>query len=351
MTFHKGELSVSTFIPSKWNSSNIDEETELNDNSTFWYSSLLPVDKTLRSWNETENGSDDYSNDYDFFKDYTLSFHFFDSQNIYSTSEAFEKTIVVLTLIIGLLGFVGNIVTICMISFHKKFHTPTFVAIGCLSLPDTLNIIVIFLTKFSNLYDYVAIQDIVYKKRFWNMTFLFLWELIKNSSNSHIVYLSMIRYLLTIHPLESKIRLTASIVLACSVMIWIYSSLFLAFILIFILRYFNNYTKKYTVLRYTFDIIHVLWGLFSLCAIIIMHIKKMKVLKNSAVKNCVHRRMNVIIFIILSVFVCFQISSIFYYLSFLINISPTYRYNIYVIFGIMNYSCNPYILFFSSLIV
>ncbi|XP_062609704.1 melanocyte-stimulating hormone receptor-like [Saccostrea cucullata] len=361
MAFYEREVRVPTAEPSKWNSSHIDKETKLNYNSTFWYSLVSPVDQTLqRSLNERKDSSDEFSDIYDFFNVHNLTFHLFNSNAFSLTSEGFEKSTTVLALIIGILGFVGNIVTICTVSCYKKFHTPTFVAISCLALSDALNIIIIFLEKFLALFSYLYIQMSVYRGSFWYMVASFLPEAIVNCSSAHIVFLSIIRYLLVAQPLESKVRLTASIVLACSVMIWFYSSLFTAFILIMLFTILKYYPSQYRIMKLTFVIIRVVWGLFSLCAIVIIHIKKMKALKMSSVTNSIHRRMNVVISIILIVFVCYQISCMYIYISALfyfifgnsiLFMNLLYSYNIVVLLGLLNFSCNPYILFFASMIV
>ncbi|XP_062595255.1 type-1 angiotensin II receptor A-like [Saccostrea cucullata] len=219
-----------------------------------------------------------------------MSFHLFNSNAIEWTSEWFEKLTVVLVLIIGLLGFVGNVVTICTVLCHKKFHTPTFVAISCLALSDTLNIIKMFLDKFSNWNVYFYVQ-LKLERDFW-VIIISLMQTIEYCSNIYIVFLAMIRYLLTVQPLESKIRLTASIVMVCSIMIWLYASLFSAFIFVMIFFIFKNSPRQFEMRRLLIIIINILWELLSLCAIIIIHTKKMKALKNSSVRNNIYRRMN-----------------------------------------------------------
>ncbi|XP_062606070.1 uncharacterized protein LOC134267878 [Saccostrea cucullata] len=352
MGFYKTDISITTSEPSKLNASHIDEEAELNYKNIYW--SLF--DGTLqRSWKETEHGSSYY---HDFLKEFSVSFYLFSARAIGSTSEEFEKSTTVLALIILILGFVGNVVTICTVFCYKKFHTPTFVAIGCLAFFDMLNIISAMLDKFSTLFTYLEIQHLVFNRAFGSMMTYFLREVVLSCSSSQIVFLYMIRYLLTVHPLQSKIRLTPSIVLACSVMICIFLSLFSAFRLIIITTIIKDSLHLYKIIRLISGIIYTLLGLLSVCTIIIIHIKKEKAIKNSFVRNNIHRKMNVTISIILSVYICFQISVLINSSAFfaykLNNISETfllYTYYVALLFAFLNFSSNPYILFFASQIV
>ncbi|XP_062572720.1 trace amine-associated receptor 1-like [Saccostrea cucullata] len=219
------------------------EETDLKYKNIYW--SLF--DGTLqRSWKYTEHGSPNY---YDFLKEYSVSFYLFYARAIGLTSERFEKSTTVLVLIILILGFVGNIVTICTVLCFKKYHTPTFVAIGCLAFFDMLNIISATLDTFSTLVTYLEIQHLVFDRAFGSMIAYFLCDILLSCSCSQIVFLYMIRYLLTVHPLQSKIRLTPSIVLACSVMIFIFLSLFSAFRLIIITTVIKDLLHLYKIIR------------------------------------------------------------------------------------------------------
>ncbi|XP_062615304.1 neuromedin-U receptor 2-like [Saccostrea cucullata] len=352
MVLYNFEISATTSEHSMWDSSNMNGDTELNHNTTVWISGLFPLDRNPhRTWNETQS-------DFDFIKDFTLSFQLFNSYNIDLISYEFEKSVKISALIILILGFVGNVVTICTVLCYKKFHTPTFIAIGCLAFFDTLNIISGFLQHFSTLATYLHNQHVVFDRPFLVMTFYLLREIIFTCSCSYIVFLSMIRYLFIVHPLQSKIRLSASIVMAMSAMIWIFFSLFSAFKVILITTITKDLSFQNKIMHLNSLIMYTLCGLLSICAIIIIHIKKVKALKNSFVANNIHRRMNVTISIILSVFICFQISVLMHksaLFAFSFNFIPrtlvAYTSFLQFLLGTLNYSCNPYMLFFASQII
>lgn len=192
------------------------------------------------------------------------------------------------------------------------------------------------------------------------MVYSFLCLTVMNCSSAHMVFLAMIRYLLTVHPLESKIRLTVPIVIALCLMIWVYSFLFSAFIFKIISTSIKDFYDTYSLTGLTGMIIRLLWGSISICGIIIIHIKKMKALKNASVTNIIHKRMNVVISIILLIFVSYQISLMLRYIAdiafkyFIVlgipicSIIRQYLFSITTLFGLINYSCNSYILFFAS---
>ncbi|XP_062584023.1 somatostatin receptor type 5-like [Saccostrea cucullata] len=285
-------------------SSEMNQETAQYSNRTFLFSMLsLTNETTTKSWNKSKNVSDDLFHTNNFQNHSSFSFFLFNLKTIAETSEGYEKSITILTIIIGLLGFIGNIVTILKILCDKQFHTPTFIPIGCLALPDTLNIMIIFVRKFSNLVNYVQFQHDYKENIFEFLTYFFLTETFYSCSTGHILFLTLIRYLLIVHPLQSKMRLTVSIVMTCSVMIWIYSSLLTAFILIMITTIYKDPIDRSKMVITTLNFVSILRSLLAFCAIIIIHIKKVKALKMSSVTNNILRRMNVIICIILSVYV------------------------------------------------
>ncbi|XP_062619858.1 melanocyte-stimulating hormone receptor-like, partial [Saccostrea cucullata] len=190
------------------------------------------------------------------------------------TSEGFEKSTTILILTIGLLGFVGNIVTIIKISRDKRFHTPTYLAIRCLALPDTLNII----------------------------TFI-------------LILIAMIMMIME-----------------------------------------DSFDRIKTI-SYTLSFLSIFQGLIAISAIIIIHIKKVKALRMSSVTNTIRRRMNVIICIILSIYIFSRIPLLLFmcysfYVLFTGNLFSVifnmYIYNTSLLFGILNFSCNPYIIFLAS---
>ncbi|XP_062620051.1 olfactory receptor 1E16-like [Saccostrea cucullata] len=332
MASDERRLLGNTSIAAEWNSLKLYEDTIQNDISSFWH--YVPEEEiSEQSWNKTQNQSD-----------VSFKFFLFGSCSSKLTSEMFHKSIVLLGLIIGFLGLVGNVVTVFKILYDKKFHTPTFVVIGCIAFSDLLFIVFTFVLKFSNLPYYIFSQS-------YNgfITVRILYGTIFYSSVTHIVLLSVIRYLLIAYPLQSKIQLTPAVIVRCSLVVWVFSSLFSALISI-PLMVDSIKTLSMLLIRITYS------GL-CICAILTLHILKMKALRKSSIPTSVSRKMNVIILIILLVFICYQIAYIvFKSASIMLNIETismnyfVYITDVFFIIGNLNYSCNPYILFFASIL-
>ncbi|XP_062607158.1 type-1 angiotensin II receptor-like [Saccostrea cucullata] len=337
MASHKRRILGNTSNAAELHSWKFYEEMTQNNISSFW-SSVPEKEIIQQMWNETHNLSAEY--------DYThgavsFKFYMFDSYSSKLTSETLHQSFVILGLIIGCLGLVGNVVAIFKILCDEKFHTPTFVVIGCLAFSDLLFIVCMFLYRFSNFSMYISSQSFPVL-----ITMTILRETIFHSSVTHIVLLSVIRYLLIAYPLQSKIRLTPTVILGCSIVVWVFSSLFSALIS---LPSIEDYI--YARVR-TMFFIKITYSGLSVCAILTLHILKMKTLKKSSIPSSISRRMNVIIFIILFVFICYQVAYILFQFSiYLVTMSVyyfVYLHDIFFILVTLNYSCNPYILFFAS---
>ncbi|XP_062595349.1 kappa-type opioid receptor-like [Saccostrea cucullata] len=345
----------------RWNVSGFAEEKAAKEIHTVWYSSS--IEQTLQNrWNETSKFPADY-NYPNMPGTNSIKFYLFSSENSNLTSDGFDKCIVVLGLIIGFLGFIGNSATIFKILCDKKFHTPTYIAIACLAVPDLLNIINVCLSRFSNLPLYIRNKYISSECVLAFIIVYFLTETIYTSSSAHIVFLCLIRYLLTVHPLKAKIRLTRIMVIRCSIMIWIFCSLFSASILIMILgqgKFSTDEGRIRSIASFSTRI--AVSGLLSICAIVTIHMLKMKALKHSSTTKGINRKMHIIISIILLIFTCFQIFRI---TCFIVGLSKSfsfehsmfsgnhypYAHDIVFLLGLLNFACNPYLLFFASMIV
>ncbi|XP_062591075.1 uracil nucleotide/cysteinyl leukotriene receptor-like [Saccostrea cucullata] len=351
----------SSSIHLRSNVSGFAEEKAAKENHTVWYPSS--TEQTLQKlWNETSKFPVDYSCP-NMSGAVSFKFYLFSSEKSNLTSDGFDRCIVVLGLIIGFLGFVGNSATIFKILWDKKFHTPTFIALACLAVPDLLNIINVCLSRFSNLPLYIRNNYISPECVSAFIIVYFLYETIYTSSSAHIVFLCLIRYLLTVHPLKAKIRLTRIMVMRCSIMIWIFCSLFSASISIIISGHGKISTDEGKIRSIaSFSTRIAVSGLLSICAIVTIHILKMKALKHSSTTKGINRKMHIIISIILLIFTCFQIFRITCFISglsksfsfehsmFSENHYP-YVHDIVFLLVLLNFACNPYLLFFASMIV
>nr|XP_034308148.1 melanocyte-stimulating hormone receptor-like [Crassostrea gigas] len=245
-------------------------------------------------------------------------------------------------LFITCLGIVGNMVTVAKIVNSPALHTPTFAVIGCLALADFFSVIFFGLVYFTNVLKLV--NDRVFK--IFPHTFYF-------SSTSHVLLLCSVRYLLTVYPLQSRRYLTVTSMLLCSLSLWFMCSL------IAVVLYVSN----------GFACVHasIIRGLCSVIMLTIvssimvtLHLKKIKVMKRLFASNThqqARSNMNLVVTVIFIIFAAFHISMIvLYFYEFILVVQPrdvcndqVYKY-LFITTALttcLNYSCNPYILFWS----
>lgn len=308
---------------------------------------------TFTAWDMTE-GARVHDNNY---KTMTAIFQIFTLRHYPSLSSM--RILAIVTLVTGSLGVVGNIMTILIICRNKKLRTPTFAAIGCLAFPDLLMLIWCYFEWFTNFLRFIYHYNPIYYIICFiasRVTYL--------SCLGHIVLLCLVRYLITAHPLQSRIHLTTPVVILFSVTVWIIS-LILGVCTRLFEFYYNIYAKKYefgTDIYTYYSIIFLITAVLILSTIITLHCLKIKSLKSSRASNQHKNRMNVIITLILIVFATFQLSVIFnsvinmliFYKVITIEILINYLffsiYGLYVerFLKVLNLSSNPYIYFLIS---
>lgn len=253
-----------------------------------------------------------------------------------------ENVVLGVCLIITCLGIIGNMVTITRIAYSSALHTPTFAVIGCLAFADFFSVI------FFGLVYFTSVQRLI-NRRFFNIfthTFYF-------SSTSHVLLLCSVRYLLTVHPLQSRPYLTVTSMSLCSLTLWLMCSL-----LAVVLYLSNGFICVHaSIIR---GICNLIVLTFVSSIMVTLHLKKIKVIKSSFTSNT-HRQarsnMNLVVTIIFIIFAAFHISMIvLHFYGFILVYQQREPYNDKVykhlfittaLTACVNYSCNPYILFLS----
>lgn len=166
------------------------------------------------------------------------------------------------------------------------------------------------------------------------------------SSSGHMLLLSFVRYLITVHPLQSRQHLTVLAVSFCSLSVWVLSALNVCVF---------YYTFIYMSLKFKFWFqisVNIIVVLFFCAITITLHARKIKKIKNSlSVTRQSQTRMNVVVTVITMIFVLLHIFIITKtVLEILFNVTRfiliTFR-QCMVLTGFLNYSCNPYIFFIS----
>ncbi|XP_052680271.1 trace amine-associated receptor 6-like [Crassostrea angulata] len=280
----------------------------------------MDVNVRISTQNEVENDSTS--------KGFTLQ--------LWYNKTTFEITFTYVIFTIAFFGCMGNLATKVKIVYDPKYHTPTFAAIGQLALADFLSVT---MQTFDNMTNSFGIRS----KTLINTTAV--------SSFSHLCLLTIVRYLITVHPLQSRQHLTVTAVCLCSLTIWIYSSVFVAI---------TNYTADTIcwIYRQTLYLIVNFFILLIVCSIMtLLHVKKIRTLQNSlSVTEQSQRRMNIVVTVIISVFVFYRLSLIAIKIIYFFQFSAELYYHVrnleyfYIFMTCINFSCNPYILFFSQFV-
>ncbi|XP_052680279.1 melanocortin receptor 4-like [Crassostrea angulata] len=254
----------------------------------------------------------------------------------------FDITFTCVIFTVAFFGCIGNLVTIGKIVLDPIYHTPTFAVIGQLALADFLSVTIAAFVRMTNIMNICNTCS----------HFVFIVNTSALISYSHLCFLSIVRYLITVHPLQSRQHLTVTAVCSCSLTIWIFCGVFEALL---------TYTTENWIYTIKLSLIVNVFVLLIVCSIItLLHVKKIRTLRNSlSVTDHSQRRMNIVVTVIIGIFVlyrliwmaigiivliCFQeFSDELYYQT-----EGLFYFSIFI--ECINFSCNPYILFLSQFI-
>nr|XP_019929930.2 type-1 angiotensin II receptor A-like [Crassostrea gigas] len=248
----------------------------------------------------------------------------------------------IISTVIAVLGGIGNIVTIVIISYRSKLQTPTFVAIKCLAVSDFFGLITFLLAHFTN-----AFYVLYTKQNIFGILFAHFFFTVQNNSPSQVLLLCAVRYLLVVHPLDSRRYLTVTVVSLGSLTLWILSFVF-SVIIGYLVSSFDYGSILYSAIEKGELIIQVLYLLVVVIIILTMHYKKILVIRKSSTRRQIETKMNLIATVMLFGFVVCRIPVIvFYVLKILrrLDLISEHMSYFFIFLDIINFSYNPYILF------
>lgn len=255
------------------------------------------------------------------------------------------------SILVAALGIIGNFVTMAKILYDSKLHTPTYAAIGHLAFADFFALIVVTFHLF------MATRVLEFTKLWMQLTIVSITDTIYLSSACHVLLLSSVKYLITVHPLQSRRRLTIKAVSLCSLPVWLISFLFGVLKSYLFYVYLQTKSKFMMLINgITYTILLVL-----VCFITIsLHVWKIRALQISrSTTRHLQKRMNLVVTAIIAVFAIFQIfiitRSLFIYNNndydsgFIPIEGYTFLHLSVILSGYFTYSINPYIFFFLSI--
>jgi hypothetical protein len=182
------------------------------------------------------------------------------------------------------------------------------------------------------------------------------------SSLGHMMLLFLIRYLITVHPLQSRIHLTALVVTLWSITVWIMSLILSLCEARMVTNVFlsNQREHKREIMTWYWNSVSLIRALFPFFTIITLHCLKMKSLRSSHIRLKDKNRMNLIITTVLGIFLTFQIIDIVLSSISLLSSYGNVRHTIFIrkcmihlkdirnLMIFVHLSCNPYIYFIIS---
>ena len=241
-------------------------------------------------------------------------------------------------------GFIGNIVTVCVISCWRKLHTPTFTMIACLAASDAYSLLSFTLDTFTNLRESVIcirgfdilndLVDLFYLVGRWN-------------ASMQLCVLACLRFSAIVYPLKFKTYCTCKAVIVMSLVGSLITLIFSVVYQVIVSKLevpYIDFKSIYTVNT----VISVVLFLVPTSIFTVLHFLKLRALRRSpALNSNSSMKMNVVLIIVLSIYV---ISSASMMMSFIL----VRQYRIYFLSSVaklsflINCAVNPFIYFFSS---
>lgn len=201
--------------------------------------------------------------------------------------------------IICIVGIVANFVAILTICLDKKLHRPTFAAICCLSFSDFVFMLSRYIKYILHTYCKQMMSKSTYVAVVRTMDALGLAR--GKSSIAHIVLLSILRYVVVVHPLQSNIWVTNKRIITASGITWFVVS---GSTMYFMYAVGTFQEKPNLKLAQVSNIaITAIWSFLPVIVIISFHIMKAKQLEKSlsaCTGKTIHRMSKMVTLIVIA---------------------------------------------------
>lgn len=266
--------------------------------------------------------------------------------------EKWDVLILVITTLIFLFGFIGNLITASKVIIEKKLHKPVPVCISCLAIADLLTLCFQYArVPLSHCRIEVSIST--------RETFLNLTAIMVHSSAMHIILLALIRYGLIVHPFTMKYWLTSGKVVIASLLFWLLS---LAIGLLY-----GLYNRQYylgNIDEHTDAIVQLTIALYILivpiCFFASLYVVEIKVMRKSLLpeKSFYIKKISKMISLIMVLYIAFLAPYVIadslrlLYMKEILSMDQrrfetmkNVMFNLARLFILLNYSINPFVYF------
>ena len=250
-------------------------------------------------------------------------------------------------LLISTLGFIGNIVTVAVISCWRKLHTPTYTMIACLAVSDAYSLLLFAMSILTNLTRLIICKAIFSRSSF-PVTFIttnaFFKGLARNNGGMQICILACLRFTAIVHPLKAYCTCRAVIVVSVVASVIMLLSSAVESILFFVVG--RNCVVATPMCALNFIVP---------CTVFLsLHCLKLRVLRRSPMLNRISSlRMNVVLLLLMSIYVISSASNLLGQIfSCYIIVTGFETHFIHMMISVisLSFNCavNPFIYFFSS---
>ena len=246
-------------------------------------------------------------------------------------------------------GFIGNIVTVAVISCWVKLHTTTFTMIACLAASDAYSLLLFTLTRFTNVRSLIYctyIKDPVYMGSYfatWN-TFHALG---RYNAGMQLCVLACLRFTAVVYPLKFRTYCTCKAVILIFAITSVFVLIFSVVISILMYDTFTIMAQHCTF----FSIINAVNFMVPTSVFIMLHCLKLRALRRSpALKNNASLKMNIVLSLIMIIYVVSSASYIVVYVTDCFTFQRFFRilYSFANTSFLVNCAVNPFIYFFAS---
>lgn len=207
-------------------------------------------------------------------------------------------SMVIISSCLCICGIIANFLVFMLILLDKKIHTPTFVAIGSLSIADFIYIFFRYISYNLSIFGRSVMSEDVY--------YIFVRIILNtiilaaiHSSIFHIISLAIMRYIVVVHPFKSRIWINNRRICVSSALIWCLSIAMVAF---YIYAVIINREKNASFAKYVNIVYTVVLTFLPIILLSFLHILKTKRLKKSVAaskSNTVQNMSKMVTFVII----------------------------------------------------
>lgn len=266
--------------------------------------------------------------------------------------KGWDIVVLLITTLILLFGFTGNLVTATKVILDKRLHKPVPVCISCLAIADLLTLSFQYArVPLSHCRIEVSIPT--------REALLTITAIMVHSSAMHIILLSLVRYGLIVHPFAMKYWLTSGRVVIASLSFWL-----LSLLIGLLYGFYNRQYYKGEIDDNTDSIVQLAIALYILivpiCFFVTLYAAEMNVMRKSLIpeKTIYIKKISKMISLIMVSYIAFLAPYVIadclrlLYMKQILSIDKenfetmkNVMFNIARVFILLNYSINPFVYF------